>query len=443
MRGETAADTGRFRRMYSCHLSSPRWRSHARSMSGLWASTFLILSFLLGIGEVQARQEGEGLDVHAQRVMIRGLTWLQNGYPDRAAAIYSEGLKVHPDNPALLASMATAQQAMGSLGAARFYLDQALRVQPALPALVSQDLDLAVASGDLAAISRAANRLLALEDLQPSFLLRHLDVLIEGNAASVGAVMAESGIRLFPGHVAVLSAGLRVFSEQGNLDAALRCAEALVDVRGSVDDRTTLIRLLMQRAEWDRAADLAVPLATEEGDDPELLKRLSDLDARLSDRDLAAETGLPLAPSTVQPEPVAPEDSLRLFRSAWEADPSREASIVALVGFLMRSERAREAALLVDEHIRDYPRHLQVWPLTMETWLAAGHPETALERSEEAMMLFPGFPPVVLSRARVLAATGERAEAIGLIDELLARVGKDSNEGRAALRLQHRLRQQK
>jgi len=407
------------------------------------AVCFLMVVALSGLVPLatQARQTSEQLDVHAQRVMIRGLTWLQNGYADRAAAVFSEGLKIHPENPALLSSMATAQQAMGDLGTARFYLDQALAIQPDQPALVSQDLDLALASGDREAASEAVDRMLALGSVDAHFILRHLTRLLDQGPGTLGPALATRGLELFPDDVDIVAGALRVFQERGEVDSAIRSAQRLVNLRGSFDDHLTLIGLYVQRGDWDEAASLAIPLMAREGEDPELVAILTDLDGRLPARDLGTEAGVTLTPSTPQSDPVVSGDSLGVFRAAWDSDPSNEEHLVALATFLIRTDRAREAALLVDEHVAEYPRNLGVWTLTMDAWLAAGDVDTALERSEDAILLFPGYPPIVLARARVLAATGESGQAVDLLDDLLERLDANSAEAQDARTLRNQLQQ--
>ena len=404
----------------------------------------LALVVMLGsvtVADVKARQTEEQVAAHAQRAIIRGLTWLQNGYADRAAAIFSEGLKIHPDNPALLASMASSQQAMGDLGTARFYLDQALRTASDEPALITQDLELALAAGDPEAASRAVDRLLALSTLHPTFLLRHLTILAERGPAPLDIMLATGGLSRFPEDAAMAAGALRVFSERGDVDRAIQSARRLVRLRGTFDDWLRLTQLLMRKAAWNEAADIALSLLPEAEDDPEVLAILTDLDARLPERDLAAATGLTWNPSNIRPDSMAPRDSLEIYRMAWQANPSDEAAMAALVRFLMRTDRAREAALLADEHVASYPRHLQAWTLAMDAWLASGDHDVALERSEDAILLFPGYAPIMLSRARVLGAVGAMDTAMQLIDELVERAVPGSAEAQAALALQAQLQQ--
>lgn len=411
--------------------------------TALWLCVFILLAgpAWTGASTAQARQSDQQRDVHAQRVMIRGLTWLQNGYPDRAAAVYSEGLKVHPENAAILASMATAQQAMGELGTARFYLDQALQYSPDQPALITQDLDLALSSGDRDAALAAVERMLALGSMDSHYLLRHLNMLMQHGSSDLGPALATRSLELFPDDVDLIQVSLSLFVGQGELDAAIRSAQRINELRGSIEDRTQLSRLLMQNGQWNEAADILGPLVTEEADDPQLLEMMADLNARLPDRDLARETGVVLAESGQSSDPDAPTDSLAFYRQSWEDQPEDESRVVRLAEFLIRADKTREAAFLMDEHVAEYPRHLQVWTLTMETWLAANEPETALARSEDAILLFPGYPPIVLARAKALAATGNHEAAVETIDGLLERLDAESAEAGTARGLRERFLQ--
>lgn len=401
----------------------------------------LFLSTSLFAAEATARQTVEELGVHAQRVMVRGLTWLQNGYPDRAAAVYAEGLKVHPDNAALLSAMSQAQEALGDLGSARFYLDQALEISPDVSALFEQDLELALASGDQIAASAALERMESDETIGPHYILRQLTTLMRHDAAYLARGLADHGRELFPDNVDVTTSALAVYLELGEQESIVRTARRLVTLRGSFEDTMRLAQVLMRYAAWAEAVETLEPVVRADPYDAELLAMMTELDARLPSRDLAAELGITWTVEEERSDATSAVDSLSILRAAWEEQPEDEDRVVLLVDFLLRTGSAREAALLADEHNAAHPRHLRVWALTIQTWLAAGEIDTALRRAEDAALLFPGYAPILLSRAEVLAASGNEAEAIRMVDALIQRIDPDDEHLEKARMLRSQLQQ--
>ncbi|MDA0874526.1 MAG: tetratricopeptide repeat protein [Bacteroidetes bacterium] len=388
---------------------------------------------------VQA-QSGLEMDVHAERVMIRGLSWLQNGYPDRAVAVFSEGLKVHPGNPALLGAMAQAQAAWGDLGTARFYLDQALTLSPSRPELVSQDLDLALASGDPQASQRAVDRLLALEGVEPALLLRHLSDLMARGSAALSLQLASRSLSWFPDNVTILEQAVSTMAAAGNLEQAASAAGRLAGLTGTWDHALQLARLQMQLGRWPEASETLVPLVRLDPDDATAAAMLADLDARIPDRFLLSEAGLPGLPTGAADVSAAPTDSLGLLRSAWVAAPDAEQPALVLIRFLTVHDQAREAALLATEHVDAFPRHLDVWVEGTRAWMVAKEAARAVDMAETARLLFPGFPPVELVYAESLAASGQSDDALLHLEGLLARWEPGSADHAAATALRARIR---
>lgn len=403
----------------------------------------LLLTGLMSSWPAHAQTQAE-MSVHAERVLIRGLSWLQNGYADRAVAVFSEGLRVHPDNAALLGAMARAQSVWGDLGTARFYLDQALAQAPDQPELVSQDLDLALASGDAQAARRAVDRILALETAEPALLLRHLTDLLDRGPTDLSRLVATQGLTWFPDNIAILEAAITTLEELGSLEEAAAAAARLSGLTGSWDHALRLARLQMQLGAWPAAAETLLPLVRLDPEDPTARAMLVDLDARLPDRALLAEAGLPdhdASVASTAPLVTAPADSLGLLRAAWMARPDEEAPALDLVRFLVGNGQAREAALLATEHVDRLPRHLDMWVAGTRAWLMAEDPDQAVDMAETARLLFPGFPPIELVHAEALAAQGRTDEALAQLDGLLERWDSASAEYRAAQTLRARLRQ--
>ena len=388
-----------------------------------------------------AQQTEEELQTHAERVLIRGLTWLQNDYPDRAARMFEEGLKVHPSNAAILAAMASAQEALGELGTARFYLDQALALEPEREDLLSQDLDLALRSGDVDAARSAVDRMIGLESADAALLLRHLVDLLDQGPNELSVLLAQRGLDLHPDDTALLDAAITAWERSGNLEQATRSAIRLADLSRDWDDDIRVTRLLMQQGRWEQAADRLIPLGRLDPEDAEVREMLSDLDARLPGRDLGREAGTVLQEREVMATENAPTDSLTVLRSQWQADAENEDNAWRLADFLIRSGQAREAAILADEHVDAFPRHLRLWALAIRAWIAVNEAQTALERAEDATLLFPGYPPLELALAEALLANDRPADALSRLDRLMDQLDPDSQEFEQARRLKSSIQQ--
>lgn len=411
-----------------------------RSTRCLSAGAVLLAGLVTGVAfltptPLKAQNQAD-LSVHAQRVMIRGLSWLQNGYPDRAAAVFSEGLKIHPDNPALLGAMARAQVDLGDLGTSRFYLDQALTLAPHQPELVSQDLDLALAAGDPQAARHAVDRLLALDGIDPALLLRHLSNLLDWGPTELSRLVATQSLTWYPDNLTILEAAITTLEGTGSLEEAAAAAARLASLTDSWDHALRLARLQMQLGQWQEAETTLRPLISLDPDDTEARAMWTELDRRVPDRSLLAEAGL----TENGAYSIPPTDSLGVLRATWMANPEAEAPALALIRFLVSHGQHREAALLAAEHVDTAPRHLDVWMLGTRAWIGADDADSAMEMAETARLLFPGFPPVELVFVESMVAQGRTDEALAHLEDLINRWDASSEEYASAVTLRNRIR---
>lgn len=413
---------------------SSRW---VRTTGLAWIVVLGLVFSMLSTHSASARQTASTLASHAERVMIRGLTYLHTGYPDRAASVFSEGLKVHPDDPALLGAMALVQTTLGDLGTARFYLDRALLLDGDQPELMAQNLELSLASGDVNGAMEIFRQFTALPDFEPTSLLRQLTLVLSSVPPDMTRDLAFRSISWFPNDTVALAAAVAALERSGHLSEAATAASRLASLTGSWSDRMWLARLLSQSGRWSEASDVLLNLVMEDLQDPELRSMIQAVDGRLADRSLAAEAGLEDLEPTPSPEESTPTDSLNTLRTTWLSQPDDEAVAHALATYLIRNGQAKEAALLADEHIAAHPRHLTIWVLSIEASLAAGDSEGALVKAEDAELLFPGYPPIALTYARALVANNRTEDAASRLNNLLERLDRESaeyQEARALLR---------
>lgn len=390
-------------------------------------SRLVLLLLLFGSTSETAvsRQSQEQLQVHAERVLIRGLTFMQTGYPDKAVATFAEGLKVHPELPVLLASMASAQEAVGDPGSAVFYIDQAIQHDPGNSDLLSQALGLSLSTGDQNRSRELIDLLLSLDSADADLLLHQIIMLSSAGASQLSVDVASEAIVLFPNDVNLLHVSAQTFENAGHLDRAINTVRMIAALSNDPNNDHWLARLLVQVGEFDDAADLFVALLVRDSDDDEALVTLGSIQSALPERNLAheagikADSGFVLGDADVQPTGNTPPDSLNVLRARWNATPDDESAARTLTRFLLRNNEADEAARFAKEHVEANPRHIDMWILAVKAFREAGSPTQSVAVAEDALLLYPGFQPLTMEWILSLAADNQSAEAMQAGRELL------------------------
>jgi hypothetical protein len=77
-----------------------------------------------------------------------------------------------------------------------------------------------------------------------------------------------------------------------------------------------------------------------------------------------------------------------------------------------------DAAALYKRVVTINPRSLDAWAAGIEAFLSAALPEDALRMADDGLLLFPGYVPLRVLRARSLVGARRIEEAVALISEL-------------------------
>jgi len=383
-----------------------------------------------------ALQSQTQLEAHAERVLIRGLTFMQTGFPDKAVVVFAEGLKVNPTHPVLLASMSDAQKAMGDYSSALFYIEGAISELPDDPGLHRQALTLAVESGNAELAIRESEALLRLSPDMSSDYLLLLFILSGPDQGALAVPVAEQAAARFPGSEELLRVVIETFERAGNLERTEWAMRKLLVLTADPEDRYELSRILILASKWEDAADELVGVLTEDPSHVEALLSLSTVQAFLPDRNLEAELprGMLLQQTTVQTggENV---DSLAVYRAIVEKSPEDDDSALDLAKFLARTGEYRELEIFTAEQIERDPRQIQMWILAIRSRVQTENWGGATTFAEDSVLLFPGHEPLEIELVEVLAQTERYSEAMELARDLMGRVDDGSEIHQRLLRL--------
>jgi len=395
----------------------------------LFGAVFLAaITVLLPVRLAIAQQTETQKAVHAERILVRGLTFMRTGYPDKAVVIYAEGLKVNPNHPVLLASMSDAQKAIGEFNSALFYLNGALLARPDDIHLHRQALILAVESGNGELAEQASESILRLSPDAPNEYIFLLGMLAGADATSLALPVAESAATRFPGSEEILRATLQIFRQAGNLTRVEWAARKILELTRDSDDRFELAKTLIITSQFDDAADELISVLTEDPSHAEALLSLSSVQAYLPDRTLDSElpAGISLT-SLLVTEFEGRTDSLEVYRAMAVAAPQDDGRALQLADYLYRSGEYLELSTLTAEQLERNPRQIRMWILAIQSNVLLQHWDEATRVAEDAVLLFPGHEPFEIELVEVLVRTERFSEAMELARGVLERVDGDGS----------------
>lgn len=362
-----------------------------------------------GAPDALAVQTAEDRALHAQRVVVRALTFMRTGYPDRAVDVYTEGLRVNPREPVLLSGMADAREAVGDLASARFYAARAVENAPDNPTYLEQLARISTAAGDMEEALSAYDRL---SDAAPDLLdpqLRHVDLLLRLDRLDEAIERADAILERHPSNAGVLSVQADLLHRAGRTSREITVLRRLLEIRPEPDTRYALAVALERTDQSDAALEVLTDLLTLDPDD--LRARELFLGIASARDDSAAIDGVPAEIASLLEED-APADSAGVYRRRLEADPDDSDSAAALARILAADGRALEAAeVLVTQTGRD-PRRPDLWISAIEMLTVAEAYDRAALLGEEASLLYPGYPPLALSYTEALIGAGREADAL-------------------------------
>ncbi|MDQ7040327.1 MAG: tetratricopeptide repeat protein [Rhodothermus sp.] len=380
------------------------------------------LSFLIGLSvlvAVQAFAQYALSDtLRVQQLLVRSLTYLEVGQPDKAIPLLEEALELLPNTPALLSTLGRAYRQQNDLRTARFYAERACRQAPQEISYCHEWLNLLEATGETAALQKAIH-----------FMHRY-----------------------HPEAPSVLQWQARWAQQRGDLRTARRLYEQLRDRYGA---DTSLYRVLwpLQLATGDSLAaqHTLEALLSLEPTNPHLWRTLGTLYLHQGFREKARwalERTLRLDPqdtlaahllARLEPYPSTPEALLaraRYLITQQPTDPQalqearvllqdvlrQDSTHVAALRLLARLYRDRHpewAAALLMRSLQYDPRDLSTWSAAAHSWLEAGMPRRSAQVAEEGLFLFPDQPALLRLAAYAYLSLGKPDAALPFVETFL------------------------
>lgn len=369
-------------------------------------------------GRVIARQSlAVQKNQRLEKILLRGLTRIYVEDYRGAVSVLEEGLKLHGDNPALLESMSRAKSALGDLESARFYLRRALDVQPENMDYWKFWGDLSLELNDLPEAILALERVIQapgatwLAHLKLSRLYTQIEQLEDALEAT------DSGLRVGGVVPELLQEKAGILEKMGRNDALIETLETLITLH--FRDIELYYRLAVAQVRADNLIQAETTLSKVLELDPEhekgslvlveVLTRLQKHTEAQEIKERISEYGF----RTV----VNKDDLLKQVDAHPESADLRIklADLYAEDGMNLEAARQYEQVLLSDT------RNLDAWSKGIEAYAHAGRSRRALELSEEALLLFPGYIPVEVARVYALRVAGRLDEAERLAKEILDR----------------------
>ena len=383
----------------------------------VFLTTFMAVLAGFSSRSVSAQVATDQNEVYAERTLIRGLTFLRTGYPDKAVSVFENGLKVLPNNSVLLSAMAEAQRAHGDIQLALFYIEKAVLQSPDKPDYIQQLVEIALDANQIGIALSQSERLIDLLPNEPRLVLQRLNLLISVGHIPEAHDLAARSLEQYSTSETVLRVILDAFIRSGDLQSAVFGARKLSLLTDSIEDQLMLATLLIQSGEPDEAlTELAEILA----DDPNHARARQTL---VGLRDAFPETeGLEIDeyPNAQAQDPPG-ESQLDVLLRRLELDPADAAAAEELGQIYMASEKYEDAILLAEAQIETDPRQLVMWELGIRAHLQLDHKEAALTLGEDASILFPGYAPLMLEYARALLSAGRHQEAVDVASNALKR----------------------
>jgi tetratricopeptide (TPR) repeat protein len=337
----------------------------------------------------------EGMEVPAQRSMIRGRALLDMGEPAAALEAFSEGNRLWPNNAIARYYTAVAAERLGLIDRAVEEYRYSVRIEPD-----STDAVIRLAK-TYVALGEPSNALSVLGLATPSHPQAAEILALKGEIMSQVGIFNSAPRQLvsmfsqptFRGQgMAALAQGTY---ERAGLKAAVGYLEAAKDVDWT-DPREAeaLAKLVDWLPELDRAGD-AVELADkareahpEEADfwalygqalleqassgaepDPEPIRSAFQKALELEEDNPIALRGLAAMQASIGGHP---EEAIELYQRAIELDPRDEVAPEALARLLRSLGRTREAVEVVEQWVREQPWNASGVLLLVEMRLDAG-----------------------------------------------------------------------
>jgi tetratricopeptide (TPR) repeat protein len=365
-----------------------------------------------------------------ERVVLRGYTRMYILDYAGALAVFEEGLKLDPDNAVLLSSLSEASRGSGDLESSLFYLQRALQSDPGNLFYLRDYAHIEFESGNVSGSIEAYNTLLQSDDALISDVLEliRLHALIDDLPSA--ARTAEYATERWGPNVDVLIQYADILERMGDSTTLANVLQQLtLDDPDDINLQTRRAIALIRSNDWPGAEDA---LNTILELDPEnkvardiLAQAQSDgsnfdpeLDLLIAESDATATSDISLAANTAESDEDLSTEQLKNLLSE---NPSRRDLQIMLADRLFDEDNFLEAAQRYEQIVQNEPRNLNAWVGCIEAYTLANEPQRGIDISDDALLLFPGFIPIEVSRVFALKAAGQLDQARELANTILGR----------------------
>lgn len=384
-----------------------------------FVSFLLLVVWCLGAPRpALGQQPDERAPARVEILLVQGMTKAFLGDYEGALTHYEEALRLAPNAPAVLAAYAEAQAARGDLQSAVYHAQQAVMAAPDNQHYHHQLAGLYLEMGQVEQAETAYEGLLqrfprdtrALEELAR---LRS----VTGRAAEAAATY-ERLLQLTGEQPEYLQALVQLYTRLGDDAATLKALGRYVAVHP--DDAAAfrqLGRLEESSGNLEAARQAFARALRLDPSDAQAAAALAALqgEAPPPDADAPAAATLPQARLLLaQGNVAAAEATLQRVLAA----DSLQADALGLLGDLYYDRHAYMAAApLLVRLVRLTPRDLTRWERALVAARRGGLHALAAPLAEEALLLFPGQPRLLLAAAWLALDQGRPGEALRLLDE--------------------------
>jgi tetratricopeptide (TPR) repeat protein len=370
--------------------------------------------------EADARQQGnERRDAWLRQQVVRGSTRLYVDDFAGAERIFEEALKILPENPTLLASLAQAKAGQDDYASAAFFLGRALKADPDNVSLWRLAASLRSRAGDPTGLLEAYRSIARLEPGDARVRLDQIELLTRLEAYSDALEVANEAILEFEpglqflqrradllqklGRTTEYEETLRriVKTDPADTESQMRLATSLLQAGRGQEGETVLRGVLRVDPGCEEAARTLADLLREQGRDGEADELLAGL---------RANDFLPT--ETTASDSTAGSATIASLRSRLAGHPDGVGEMRDLANALRATSQCAEAAELFLQITRQEPRDLDSWIAGIDCFLQADAPNRALEMTDLGLSLFPGYVPLLLLRAESLFDAGRTDDAI-------------------------------
>lgn len=415
---------------------------------------------------------------HARKLFVRGMTRAFVEDHESAIVYYEQALGLTPDEAPILAALAESKRAQGDVTSALYYAREARRVAPGNPSYHELLATMQQSNGRYEAAIESYKRLLdthphrldALIGLaesqaranrpkaaaetyemviergldQPQIYLDLLPLYRELEDKAGIETSLEALLEYRPSNRAYTQHLGRLYIEQGRTAEAIQIFEQLLERKpGSVDFVMQLSALYREAGQSTRADSLVQEFVAAADATPDQL--VGQAKASLERSGVATQSPgaflrlsreahvVSTTPPALLPNAEDDVPAEQLLRRALEQEP-RHLDALTWLGRIEYFQRNYEAAVpLFRTAIEEDPRSSKRWTFATAALLLSGEKEAAAETVDEALLLFPGHPPLLRLAAYASASQGQNDDAIRQLQAALKRIDRDDVAPRSRL----------